>query len=121
MKISPRLIAIPAALALAAGAYAGGDEHKDHKSAKSADSSEAVATLKSRLGTSARGFEVEDVRTSSTGASCITYRVDKASGTGETRARAVVKGDKVVRSTSGTRDFENAWREHCASDRTASR
>jgi hypothetical protein len=114
MDFPHRLIALPVALALAAGAYAG-----DPKTEKTANHSDAVETLKSRLGTSAAGFEVKDVQVAPSGASCITYSVNNSTG-GETRAKAVVQGDKVLRSTSRSDDFQEAWNTNCVANQRAS-
>jgi hypothetical protein len=110
MDYSHRLIAIPLALALAAGAFA-----NDDKSAAAAENPEAVAKLKSAL-TDTAGFEVETVRSGDDGATCIVYRVDNDQG-GETKAYAVVEGDKVLRSTSRSKKFEDAWNEKCVAGR----
>ena len=112
MDYSHRLIAVPLALALAAGAFA-----NDDKTAAAADNPEAVAKLKSSL-TRTAGFEVEAVRDGADGASCIVYRVANEQG-GETKAYAVVDGDKVLRSTSRSKQFEEAWNQKCASRDTA--
>jgi hypothetical protein len=72
-----------------------------------------VETLKASLGT-AMGFEVENVKTGDDGVACITYRIDNDLG-GETRAHAVVDGDKVMRSTSRSPSFAKAWNRKCAS------
>ena len=112
MDTSHRLIALPLAFALCAGAFANDDMRKDP-----ATNSDAVEKLKSSLPTSA-GFEVDDVRMGD-GVTCITYRVDNDRG-GETRALAVVDGDKVLRSTSRSKSFETAWNSKCAgADRQA--
>jgi hypothetical protein len=44
------------------------------------------------------------------------YRVDNDQG-GETKAYAVVEGDKVLRSTSRSKKFEDAWNEKCVAGR----
>ena len=107
MDTSHRLIALPLALALCAGAFANDDDMRKD----SATNSDAVEKLKSSLPSSA-GFEVDDVRMGD-GVTCITYRVDNDRG-GETRAQAVVEGDKVLRSTSRSKSFEKAWNGKCA-------
>jgi len=99
MDLSHRLIALPVALAIAAGAFAAESD------------AEPVEKLKSQLGT-ATGFEVDNVRMVSSGAACITYRVSNDTG-GETRAMAVVHGEKVLRSTSRSREFQEAWNKQC--------
>ena len=71
MAHSHLLIAVPLALALSAGAYAGDD------SKTSADQAESVEVLKAAL-PSTHGFEVVDVRAGADGAACITYNfIDK--------------------------------------------
>jgi hypothetical protein len=97
MDLSHRLIALPVALAFAAGAFAA--------------ESEPVEKLKSQLRTET-GFEVDNVRMASSGAACITYRITNDTG-GESRAMAVVQGDKVLRSTSRSREFQDAWNKEC--------
>lgn len=72
-----------------------------------------VETLKSSLGSTAMGFEVENVKMGDDGVACITYRIDNDLG-GETRAHAVVDGDKVLRSTSRSASFAKAWNGKCA-------
>ena len=115
MDYSHRLIAIPLALALAAGALA-----NDDKNAAAASNPDAVAKLKTSL-TSTAGFEVDTVRNGADGATCIAYRVDNPQG-GETKAYAVVEGDKVLRSTSRSKKIEDAWNEKCVGrDTTADR
>jgi len=66
MAHSHLLIAVPLALALSAGAYAGDD------SKTSADQADSVEVLKAAL-PSTLGFEVVDVRAGADGAACITY------------------------------------------------
>jgi hypothetical protein len=99
MELSHRFVALSAALALSAGAFA--DE-----------TSPAVEKLKASLG-STMGFEVDLERPGSDGASCIVYRVGNDTG-GSTKAQAVVQGDKVLNSTSRSRAFEKAWNTNCA-------
>ena len=74
--------------------------------------SESVAKLKSRL-PNTMGFKVDDVRTTGDGVSCISYRFSNDNG-GESHAKAVVEGEKVLRSTSRTADFADAWNSKCA-------
>ena len=105
MDSSHRFIALPLALALSAGAFAESDA-----------SSPAVERLKSSL-SSTIGFEVDNVREGSDGASCISYRVGNTNG-GSTKALAVVQGDKVLNSTSRSRSFEKAWNTNCATGRS---
>jgi hypothetical protein len=103
-KFALRLIALPVAFAPLAGALA-------EDRAASADSEPSVAALKSSLPSSV-GFEVDDVRLTESGVACITYRVRNDSG-GESRAKAVVEGDKVLRSTARNTRFERAWNDKC--------
>jgi hypothetical protein len=112
-----RVLAIPLALSLAAAAHA--DDKHDKKHSTTAGHSDAVEMLKSRLGPAAASLEVDDIQVASSGASCITYSVNNSTG-GETHAKAVVQGDKVLRSTSRTNDFEDAWNTHCVGNRSAS-
>jgi hypothetical protein len=78
----------------------------------SSENSDAVAALKASL-PSTRGFEVDNVRVTDAGVSCISYRVPNDTG-GETRAQAVVEGDKVLRSTGRNSKFAKAWNSKCA-------
>lgn len=105
MNASHRLVALPLALLLSAGAFA-----------TDADA-DAVAKLKSSL-TRTSGFKVDDVRSGAEGTACISYRVNNEQGA-TTRAQAVVQGDKVLRSTSRSKDFEKAWNGKCAAGRDA--
>jgi hypothetical protein len=100
MNSSQRLAVLSAALAASALAFAA-----------DAENSEAVQTLKSSIGNIA-GFEVDTVRMGDGGVTCIVYRVNNDRG-GETKAQAVVEGDKVLRSTSRSKEFENAWNNKC--------
>jgi hypothetical protein len=106
MNTSHRLAVLPIALALSAGAFA-----NDDTTAGAVTNSEAVSTLKSSL-PSTSGFEVEKMRTTDSGISCIVYRVRNDQGN-ETRAQAVVQGEKVLRSSSRSKDFEKAWNSNC--------
>ena len=74
--------------------------------------SEPVAKLKSRL-TNTLGFQVDDVLMTDDGVACISYRVANDNG-GVSSAKAVVEGEKVLRSTSRTTDFADAWNSKCA-------
>jgi hypothetical protein len=58
---------------------------------------------------------VDDVKMND-GVACITYRVNNDTG-GESRAQAVVEGDKVLRSTSRSTKFAKAWNSKCATSR----
>jgi hypothetical protein len=73
---------------------------------------ESVAKLKSHL-SNTMGFKVDDVRMTGDGVACISYRISNDYG-GESHAKAVVEGEKVLRSTSRTQDFANAWNSKCA-------
>ena len=107
MNNSHRFAILSAALAASALAFAA-----------DAENSEAVQTLKSSIGNIA-GFEVDTVRMGDGGVTCIVYRVSNDRG-GETKAQAVVEGDKVLRSTSRSKEFENAWNNKCVGANTAS-
>lgn len=98
--------ALALGLSLSAGVLA-----DDDTKGNAAQSSPAVETLKSSLA-STNGFEVEDVREGSDGASCITYRVANHLN-GSNRVRAVVKGDKVLRESTGNTRFAKAWNSSC--------
>jgi hypothetical protein len=76
------------------------------------EASAPVAKLKSRL-TSTKGFTVENVHMTDDGAACISYHVLNDTG-GESRAKAVVEGEKVLRSTSRSEEFEKAWNTKCS-------
>ena len=106
-KIALPLVALPLAFVPLAGIA---DE-------VSAEGSAPVQTLKSSL-PSTMGFKVDKVHMTDAGVACIKYRLANNTG-GERRAMAVVEGDKVLRSTSGTTDFEKAWNSKCAASRTA--
>jgi len=77
--------------------------------------SEAVATLKAKLGTAA-GLEVDEVRLTDAGVACINYRVNDGQG-GKSRDHAVVQGDDVLKGSSDADRFEKAWSEHCLGPR----
>jgi len=102
------LLALPLALALSAGGHA---NDKDNDAAAAGENAQAVEKLKSAL-SSTRGFEVVNVRTASDGSACITYNVANDLN-GQSRTHAVVKGDKVLRETTGNRKFAKAWKENC--------
>ena len=75
--------------------------------------SASVEALKTSLGNSARGFEVDNVRVTDAGVSCIDYRVRNEQG-GESRAHAVVQGEDVLRSTLGNKKLAlSASRQGC--------
>ena len=76
------------------------------------ESSGPVAALKSSL-PSTIGFEVDNVVTTDAGVACIFYRVANDNG-GESKAQAVVEGDKVLRSSSRSTQFAKAWNSKCA-------
>lgn len=107
MVYSHRLFVLTAAVALSAVALANDPD----KSMTQGEDSPAVQKLKESLPSSS-GFKVDSVRQGSDGVSCINYRVDSDMGN-ETRAHAVVDGDKVLRSTSRSQDFEKAWNTKC--------
>ena len=105
MQKSRLFIAIPLALALSAGAFAGDKSHKQSDSA-------AVEKVKDTL-TNINGFEVEDVRTGDGGVACVTYHVTNDQN-GLSQARAVVDGDNVLHEVNGNARFEKAWNGKCA-------
>jgi hypothetical protein len=107
----PRFIAMVFAFAPMTGALA-------QDTAATAANADAVNTLKSSL-QSTTGFEVDNVRTTTAGVACISYRVSNDMG-GETEAKAVVEGDKVLRSTSRDNKFAKAWNSKCAGSDVAS-
>ena len=72
---------------------------------------EPVAKLKSRL-TNTTGFKVDNVRMTGDGVACIDYRVANESGS-QSRAKAVVEGENVLRSTSRNPEFAKAWNSKC--------
>ena len=78
--------------------------------ANSDATSAAVAALKANLGSDA-GLEIDEVRVTDAGVTCIDYRV------GESRAHAVLKGNEVLKSSSDSDRFEKAWNEHCLGPR----
>jgi hypothetical protein len=102
--VSRLATAISLGLAFATAASAAGP-------AMNADSP-AVEKLKSKL-PNALGFEVESARTNTDGTACISYHVSNDTG-GVTHEKAVVEGDKVLRSTTGNTRFASAWKEKCA-------
>jgi len=106
MKKSHRsaVVTLPLALLLSVGVVAA-------ESPTSSDPA-AVETLKTKL-PSTLGFHVDNIRTSTDGVSCITYRVDNGSG-GTKHEQAVVEGDKVLRSTPGNTRFAKEWNSKCA-------
>jgi hypothetical protein len=101
-------VAVPLALAPLAGAFA---DDRDANT-QSGAAAEPVEALKSKL-RSTVGFEVENVRMTDSGAACISYRVRNDAG-GDTHAKAVVEGDKVLRSDTRTTRFAKAWNSKCA-------
>jgi hypothetical protein len=103
MRKSHLSIAV-AALVLSTGAFADDTD------------SAAVETLKSAL-PNTLGFEVENVRTASDGSACITYRVANEQN-GTSRNRAVVKGDKVLRESTGNTRFAKAWNGSCVGSKS---
>jgi hypothetical protein len=66
------------------------------------------------------GVEVEKVRMTDSGVACIQYRGPNYAGS-MTNGYAVVQGDKVHKSSVGNKRFEEAWNEHCAGTRGASK
>jgi hypothetical protein len=82
-------------------------------------STAAVETLRASLGGKG-AIDVENVRMTDDGVACIDYRGPNNSG-GMSKAKAVVQGDKVLRSGVGNERFADAWNEHCAGTRAASK
>lgn len=82
-------------------------------------SAAAVETLRSSLGGKG-AINVDNVHMTDNGVACIDYRGPNNSG-GTSKAKAVVQGDKVYRSGIGNKRFEQAWNEHCAGARAASK
>jgi hypothetical protein len=75
----------------------------------------AVAALKGSFEKTTR-IEVEEVRVTEDGVVCIDYHMlDDPNGIG--RAHAVVQGDEVLRSTTASPRFEEAWTDHCLGPR----
>jgi hypothetical protein len=98
------LIALPVVFAPQAGAA---EENMTSDAATA-----PVETLKASL-PSTVGFEVDHVRVTDAGVACISYHLPRDTG-GITRAKAVVEGDEVLRSTSRNSKFERAWNSKCA-------
>jgi hypothetical protein len=98
------LIALPLGLAPFAGAA---EEGKS-----SDDASGPVEALKASLPSSV-GFEVDHVRVTDAGVACISYHMPNDTG-GVSRAKAVVEGDEVLRSTTRSSKFARAWNSKCA-------
>jgi hypothetical protein len=71
----------------------------------------SVAALKSRIG-DARGFEVDAMHVTDTGAACIRYHLRGQAGE-VTREQAVVAGAAVARSGARDGRFEKEWNRHC--------
>ena len=97
-KLTIRLIALP--LMLAPLAALAGDAGSD-----------PVERLKSAL-PSTTGFQVDAMKTTDDGYTCIKYKVVGDTGAVSTN-HAVVKGDEVQRSTPGNKRFEKAWNSKC--------
>jgi hypothetical protein len=113
MHKSFRLIAVSTAIAFSAGAFANDDPAMNSSSANS-----AVEALKASL-KGESGFQVDKVVMSDDGAACIVYRVAGGTTGSVTRAQAVVEGDKVLRSSTRSPEFEKAWKDKCAGKKTA--
>ena len=107
-SLTVSFIALAAAFVPLTGALA---EDRDPPAGSEA-TSDSVAALKSSLPSSS-GFAVDDVHVTDAGVACISYRVNNDMG-GTSRAKAVVEGDKVLRSTSRSPKFQKAWNEKCA-------
>ncbi len=82
-------------------------------------SSAAVEALRSSLGGKG-AIDVENVRMTDNGVACIDYRGPNNSG-GMSKSKAVVQGNKVLRSSVGNERFQEAWNEHCAGTRGGSK
>lgn len=87
--------------------------------ASSDASTTAVDTLRASLGGKG-AIDVENVHMTDDGVACIDYRGPNNSG-GMSKSKAVVQGDKVLRSSVGNDRFADAWNEHCAGTRAASK
>jgi hypothetical protein len=77
--------------------------------------SAAVTTLKANLGNPA-DLEVDEVRVTQTGVACIDYRASDGQGV-KSPGHAVVQGDKVLKSATDAKLFEEKWNEHCLGPR----
>jgi hypothetical protein len=77
--------------------------------------SAGVAALKKDLGDAA-GLEIDEVRVTSAGVTCIDYRLSDGKG-GNSAGHAVVRGDEVLKSSSGGERFEKEWNQHCLGPR----
>jgi hypothetical protein len=77
--------------------------------------SASVAALKANLGNPA-GLEIDEVRVTDSGATCIDYHVSDGQG-GKSPGHAVVRGTEVLKSPSGDEGFEKAWNAHCLGPR----
>jgi len=113
MHKSIRFIATPLALAFAAGALA-----NEMPTTSSAAADSAVEALKSSL-KGETGFQVDKVHMTDNGVACIKYRVAGDKGQ-DMHAQAVVDSGKVLRSTTRSTEFANAWNSKCAGKKTAS-
>jgi hypothetical protein len=99
------LFASSFAILTMAGALAVDEEGPDATSA-------SVAALKANLGNPA-GLEIDEVRVTDSGVSCIDYRL----GAGKSMGHAVVRGNEVLKSPPGDEEFEKAWNTHCLGPR----
>jgi hypothetical protein len=77
--------------------------------------SASVAALKENLGNPA-GLEIDEVRVTDSGVTCIEYRMSDGKG-GQSPGHAVVRGNEVLKSPSGDEEFEKAWNAHCLGPR----
>jgi hypothetical protein len=101
------LIALSAALLPMTATFA-----DDRASTNATDeSSPAVTALKDKIGKRS-AVDIDEVRVTDSGATCIKYRVSSREGSTR-REHAVVQGDEVIRSTLGNHDFEKAWSDNC--------
>jgi hypothetical protein len=73
---------------------------------------QAVAALKANLGSGVH-VEVDEVRVTDAGVTCIDYHV----GSTQNRDHAIVRGDEVLKGSSDEKRFEEAWTKHCLGPR----
>jgi uncharacterized protein YfaP (DUF2135 family) len=71
----------------------------------------SVATLKSQM-PDKKGFKVDAMHVTDTGAACIQFHIRDHVGT-VSRAQAVVLGKQVAQSSASDGRFEKEWNRHC--------
>jgi hypothetical protein len=108
MNTKTLLIAASVTLLPVTGALAADQEGSDATAA-------SVAALKANLRNTG-GLQIDEVRLTEAGVACINYRVNNDQG-GKSRGHAVVQGDEVLKSSTGFKQFEKAWNEHCLGPR----